>query len=202
VIDTHVANLSGVRLTVRCVPEDMLDSVSADALCQKVGIVFENQGATVTTIASATGLEDGLGDLPEPAPEAVPATDLLLELRTRQIHRAHNPMMWVLCALSLTIIPASTEFTFAQDVVIRDGTGFLLAEETLQGRMGHQFGVAAWIGNGLLNLFWRAPEDEISYESLRRDLSTDLYRQLSQAVFNAKMQWLVLQQTPPTPGRM
>ena len=200
VIDTQVENLAGVRLTVHCVPGDMLDQVSADVLCQKVGVVFENQGAAVTTIATASGADGGMGELPETPADAMPPTDLLLELRTRKIHRAHHPVMWVLFALSLTIIPATTEYTFAQDVVIRDGTGFLLAEETLQARMVQQYGVSVWAGNGILNL-WRAPEDKLTYDSMRRDLSTDLYRQLSQAVFNAKMQWLVLQQTPPAASR-
>jgi len=201
VIDTQVENLAGVRLTVRCVPGEMLDRASADVLCQKVGVVFENQGARVTTIATASGDEGGMEEPPAPAPETMPETDLLLELRTRVVHHANNPVMWVLCVVSLTIIPASNEYTFAHDVVIRDGTGFLLAEETLQGRMVTQFGIAAWVGNALLNAFWRAPEDELTYETMRHDLSTDLYRQLSQAVFNAKMQWLVLQQTPPAAAR-
>ena len=200
VIDTQVQNLAGVRLAVHCVPSGMLTPLTAQELCQKVGVVFENQGALVTTIATPGGVEGGVGELPESAPSAMPDTDLDLEIRTRVIHQAHNPMLWVLCVLSFTIIPSSTEYTFEHDVVIRDGTGFLLAEETLQGRMVQQFGIAAWIGNALFNL-WRLPEDEISYKTMREDLSTDLYRQLSQAVFNAKMQWLVLQQTPPAAAR-
>jgi hypothetical protein len=200
VIDTQVQNLAGVRLLVHCVPGGMLDRLSADELCRKVGVVFENQGATVTTVTPA-GSVDGIGDAPETEPGTMPETDLLLELRARKIHRAHNPMLWVLCAVSLTIIPASVEYSFAQDVVIRDATGFLLAEETLQGRMITQFGVTVWVGNALMNSFWRAPEDKLTDATMRTDLSTDLYRQLSQAVFNAKMQWLVLQQTPPTASR-
>jgi hypothetical protein len=200
VIDPQVANLTGVRLTVHCVPGGLLDRLAADELCRKVGVVFENQGAIVTTIAAATGVESGVGEVAE-APQAAPETDLLLELRARKIHQAQNPMVWLLCFATLTIVPASTEYTFAQDVVVRDGTGFLLAQETLQGRIVQQFGVAAWVGNGLFNAVWRKPEDEISDDALRRDLSSDLYRQLSQAVFNAKMQWLVLQQAPPAPGR-
>jgi hypothetical protein len=201
VIDTQVGNLTGVRLTVHCVPGDMLDRLSADELCRKVGVVFENQGATVTTISTLSGAEGDIGDAPETAAEPIPETDLLLELRARKIHQAKNPMLWMLCVASLTVVPASTEYTFAQDVVIRDGTGFLLAQETLQGRIVQQFGIASWLGNAVLDAFWRAPEDELTGEAMSHDLSTDLYRQLSQTVFNAKMQWLVLQQTPPVPGR-
>lgn len=199
VIDTQVQNLAGVRLTVHCVPGGMLTPLTAQELCQKVGVVFENQGALVTAVATPGGVE-GLDDSPATASSTMPATDLDLEIRTRVIHQAHNPMLWVLCVLTFTIVPASTEYTFEHDVVIRDGTGFLLAEETLQGRMVQQFGIAAWAGNGLFNL-WRLPQDEISYKAMKDDLSTDLYRQLSQAVFNAKMQWLVLQQTPPAAAR-
>lgn len=201
VIDTQVQNLAGVRLTVRCVPGGMLDAVTAAELCQKVGVVFENQGALVTTVAAPGGLEGAVDDPPETAPSTTPQTDLDLEIHTRVVHRAHNPMLWVLCVLTLTVVPASTEYTFEHDVVIRDGTGFLLAEETLQGRMVQQFGVAAWAGNGLFNWVWRSDEDDITYETMKHDLSKDLYDQLSQAVFNAKMQWLVLQQTPPAAAR-
>ena len=201
VIDTDVENLAGVRLAVHCVPGGMLDPLMAAELCQKVGVVFENQGARVTTATTPSALEDGFDDAPDMAPSATPETDLELEIHTRVVHQAHNPMMWVLCVLTLTIIPASTEYTFEHDVVIRDGTGFLLAEETLQGRMVTQFGIAAWTGNALFNWVWRLPEDEITYETMKHDLSNDLYRQLSQAVFNAKMQRLVLQQTPPAAAR-
>jgi len=201
VIDTQVRNLAGVRLTIHCVPGGMLTPLTAQELCQKVGVVFENQGALVTTIATPGGVEGGLDDPSEAASSAMPETDLDLEIRTRVIHQAHNPMLWVLCVLTLTIVPSSTEYTFEHDVVIRDGTGFLLAEETLQGRMVQQFGIAAWTGNALFNWVWRLPEDDITYETMRHDLSTDLYRQLSQAVFNAKMRWLVLQQTPPAAAR-
>jgi hypothetical protein len=203
VIDTQVANLAGVRLAVHCVPGGMLDRLSAAELCRKVGVVLENQGATVTTVATVSGVEGGIDETPDtaPGPGGAPATDLLLELRARKIHQAKNPMSWLLCLASFTVVPASTEYTFAQDVVIRDGTGFLLAEETLQGRIVQQFGVASWLGNALLDSLWRAPEDKLTGEAMRRDLSTDLYRQLSQAVFNAKIQRLVLQQTPPAPGR-
>ena len=201
VIDTQVQNLAGVRLTVHCVPGGMLTPLTAQELCQKVGVVFENQGALVTTVATPGGLDGGLDDRPEVAGSAMPETDLDLEIRTKVIHQAHNPMLWVLCVLTLTIVPSSTEYTFEHDVVIRDGTGFLLAEETLQGRMVQQFGIAAWAGNGLFNWVWRSDEDDITYATMKQDLSTDLYRQLSQALFNAKMQWLVLQQTPPAAAR-
>ena len=201
VIDTQVENLAGVRLTVHCVPGGMLTPLTAQELCQKVGVVFENQGALVTTIATPGGVEGGLDDPSAAASSTMPETDLDLEIRTRVIHKAHNPMLWVLCVLTLTIVPSSTEYTFEHDVVIRDGTGFLLAEETLQGRMVQQFGIAAWTGNALFNWVWRGDEDDITYETMKHDLSTDLYRQLSQAVFNAKMQWLVLRQTPPAAAR-
>ena len=199
-IDWKVRNFAGTRLLVHCPPGEWPDRLSTDELCRKVGVVFENQGATVTTFTPEGGVEGGIGEVSETAAETTPETDLQLELRTRKIDQKHNPVMWVLSAISLTIIPASVEYTFAQDVVIRDGTGFLLAEETYQGRMVTQFGVTIWVGNAHLNL-WRLPDDKLTEESLRKDLSDDLFGQLSQDVFNAKMQWLVLQQTPPASSR-
>ena len=76
VIDTQVQNLAGVRLTVHCVPGGMLTPLTAQELCQKVGVVFENQGALVTTIATPGGVEGGLDDPSQAASSAMPETDL------------------------------------------------------------------------------------------------------------------------------
>ena len=94
-------------------------------------------------------------------------------------------------------MPAVTESSFAQDVTIRDGTGFLLSTDTLEGRLLRRFGVGAWATNKLLNRTVRSEDEKITPDSAKEDLSADLYRQLSQLVFNAKVQWRVQQEATP-----
>jgi hypothetical protein len=200
VVDPHARNLDGVSLTVHCIPEDFLDRTSADALCRMVGVLFENQGASVRTVSSVRLVQEGLIEEPgEPtAPSDQPATDLTLELRSRKIHEAKNPLLWMLCVSTFTLVPSITEYTFTQDVIIRDETGFLLASQSLEGRLVQQIGIATWAGNMILDVAWRADADKLTGTAANEDLSRDLYRQLSQLVFNAKVQWQVLQEKSST----
>lgn len=187
VVDPTAPNLTDVDLDVVCVPKDLLTDQTAGALCRRVGLLFENQGARVTT---------SIGVAPEPDDE-VPAegprpVSLRLELRARQLHQASHPLSWAATIATLSIVPAMSEFTFEQDVVVRDASGFLLAEDTLRGRMVHWYGFGAWASNQLLDLTIREDADEVVGDGADRDLSTDLYRSLSQTVFDARMQARVL----------
>ena len=198
VVDPQAANFLDVRLTVHCVPEDLLDAQEANTLCQRVGTLFENQGAQVTTTTRLHGgLDDPLGGSADAADEQQPpATALTLELRARELHQSTHPLSWLVCLGTFTLVPAVTESTFAQDVIIRDDTGSVLINESLEGRLVRYFGVGTWVGNQILDLVWRNEEDKLTGDVIHRDLSSDLYRQLSQLLFNAKMQWQVLQQSP------
>jgi hypothetical protein len=194
VVDPQVANFQDVRLTVHCVPGGLVTQYEASSLCQKVGTLFGNQGAQVTTTVGGPREE---AVVEEGAP-AVERTDLTLELRARKVHASSHPLSWVAMIASFTLVPGVTESTFAQDVVIRDGDGFLLATDTLQGRLVHYFGFGMWAGNKLLDVTMREEEDEIIGPVANEDLSSDLYRQLSQSMFNAKMQRRVLREADPS----
>lgn len=209
VVDPRLPNFQDLRLTVRCVPEDLLNAQEANALCSRVEALFENQGAEVITTTSAHGApDDELAAAPPTADAAeapadgatgpVPArTELTLELRARRLHQSHHPVSWVACIASFTVLAGITEHTFAQDVVIRDATGFPLVTESLEGRIVEQFGLGPWAGNVLLDLVARDEADDLAGDAFDRVVSADVYRQLSQMMFNAKMQWEVLQQTSP-----
>jgi len=211
VVNPQLPNFQDVRLTVHCVPEDLLNAEEAGMLCQKVGMLFENQGAVVTTTTTLHGGIEGSSGAPEvSAPEAddeaaqptvptVPTvpTDLTLQLRARRLHRSSHPVSWVLSIGSFTVLPGITETTYAQDVVVRDGTGFVLVSESLEGRIVEHFGFGSWAGNTFLDLVARDEADKLGGDAFDRVVSADLYRQLSQLLFNAKMQWEVLQQVPP-----
>lgn len=195
VVDYNAPNLEGVKVTVRCYPGDALNMQEASALCLKVGVLFENQGADVTIGLDARVRDSG--EQVELAEDAAPPTELIVELRSRELAKANDPLRWAACIATYSIVPAITETAFAQDVTIRDGSGFLLAQETLQGRIVRYVGIGAWAGNQVLNYTLRAEEDRVLQDTANRDLSHDLYRQLSQLVYNAKVQAELLKVAVP-----
>lgn len=197
VVDVTAPNLEGVALTVVCHPGDWMNSGEARLLCERVGRLFENQGAQVVTVVPGRRSRDEeVGDT-EIDEEKPPTTDLVLELRTRRLHTSNDPLTWVACFATATLLPAVTENTFAQDVVVKDATGFLLATDSLQGRLVRTFGVGPWLGHKIADRFWRRKEEEIGGDAAHRDLSADFYGQMSQVVFNATMRWRVLQEATP-----
>jgi hypothetical protein len=206
VVDPRLPNFPDTRMDVHCVPGDFLSNEETGALCQKVGALFEMQGALVTTHLSAGRSEDDVvdeapteaadGEEGPPVDDAAPRTELTLELRSRRLHVSRHPLSWALCVASFTLLSGVTEYTFAQSVVIRDGSGFLLLSDSLEGRIVRRFGFGSWAGNAVFDL-WREDADKLTGDVADRNLSADLYQQLSQLVFNAKMHAEVLQQASP-----
>lgn len=199
-VDPRAANFTDLRLTVVCPPGDYVSPAEAQMLCERVSKLFENQGATLTTRGDRAEQEPGIGEDPaagQAGGAAAPTTDLVLELRAQELHTRNDPLSWVLCIATGTLVPAVTESTFAQDVVIRDGTGFLLLTDRLEGRIVRTMGVGTWAGNRLLDVLWRKKEDELNDKAVHADVSADLYGQLSQLLFNARMRWKVLQEATP-----
>jgi hypothetical protein len=194
VVDPQADNLPDVRLTVHCIPGEAFSQAESSVLCQRVGRLFENQGAQVRTLASARAptAEDTYGDggdRPRPV-------DLTLELRSREEYLSNYPLSWLACIASFTIVPGVSESTFVMDVGIRDGSGFLLANDSLKGRLITRFGAGVWVGNKLLDVTRKRP-DRITGDAFEQDLSSDLYGQLSQLVFNARMRATVLIESAP-----
>lgn len=199
VVDPRAPNLADVNLRVVCPPGDLVSAAEARHLCDRVGKLFEIQGARVTTATDRPLRDPELGDdgAEVTAGTPTPTTDLVLELRAVETHTANNALSWMLCLATGTLVPAVTESTFAQDVVVRDGTGFLLVRDRLEGRLVRTFGIGAWAGNKIADLAWRKKEDELTAKAVQADLSADLYGQLSQLVFNARMRWQVLREATP-----
>ncbi len=197
VVDPRASNLVGMEVIVHCVPGDKLGPQDASRLCRNVGALFANQGAQVRTFSEATLRTDDALDSLSDSEASSDGADLIVELRSRRVHESDDPLLWLLCYSTFTLVPAVTEFTFAQDVTIRDGEGFLLVTDTLQGRLIRRFGVSVWAGNKLLDWLWREEGEQLTKEAANRDLSEDMYGQLSQLVFNAKMQQQVLQEATP-----
>ena len=203
-IDPQSPNFTDTRLDVRCVRGASLNDFDNGDLCDKVSMLFTNQGAEVHTYVGEGPLDpDGPVADPTEIVEGVagadpgePRNELVLELRTRETNASKHPFSWALFLVSFTVLPGIIESSFAQDIVIRDESGFLLITDSIEGRIVTRYGVGQWLGNTLLD-YTRKDADKLGKEAASADLSTDLYRQLSQDVFNAKMRARVLRQATP-----
>ncbi len=192
IVDPTLPNFADLDITVHCVPGELLTRSRAGVLCDKVGLLFEAQGANVTTIDTEGRFAERFGDAPEGGEtDETPRHDLILELRARKTHSSNRLFSWAAWAASFSVFPGVWESSFAQDVVIRDGSGFLLATHTLEGRLVTRYG----LGHALLVRLadvGRARDKRVM-DSLGRELSEDMYTQLSQLMLNAKLHWSVLQ---------
>lgn len=197
-IDPRLANFQGVNLKLRCEVNDYFDSGDASRLCEAVDAVFTNQGAKVET--EVTG--EGQGTTPAVKP------DLTLDLKPRLLREENSALWWLVSVASLTLIPSVAEYDFAQDVAIRDASGFLLVSDSLQGRFVRYFGLGVWALHGVvwgvesvLDYFLRPKAEKISARAFQEDFSRDFYGQLSQLAFNARMRSYVLREFEPAPAR-
>jgi len=174
-IDTDYANFADLSLTLRCLPGPFLDRSQAQTLCRKLAQLFENQGAKVETTTSSgrpSESEDELADTTQGGPTtATKTTALYVELGARLLHEevTHLHLWWSIV----------TDYTFAQDISIRDETGFLLIRDTLTGRFIRRFGF---------------------FDDTEEEFSRDYYRQLSQLALNAKVRRQVLNEDQPKPA--
>ena len=84
------------------------------------------------------------------------------------------------------LVPAQSEYAFAQDVTIKDSTGFLLASDRLEGRFIRHFCACYGAINFALDRLVREPAERLSGGAVEEDFSRDYYNQLSQMVFNAR----------------
>lgn len=200
IIDVQAPNLEGLRLQLDCVVGDFLDRREAELLCRRVSALFTNQGAKVTTTfdleaaapdESATTKRSGATPPPPLPPPTRPSYDLSVQLSARLLHEESNRLLWVLSFMTATLAPATAEYTFAQDVVVRDETGFLLVSDTLTARLVRHFGVGYWGLNRVLDWTREEPDRLFGAAGVGR-MSRDLYRQLSQLLFNARMRLDVL----------
>lgn len=152
-IDVSYANFTGLDIVVRCWPSRAAPAPDTNLMCQKLGRLFENQGARVTVQRGRQVDEDG-------APVRRP--DLRVDLRSRLIdEKTIDFVFWT----------ERTDYTFAQEIEIRDGVGFLLARETFMARFVSRLG---WSSDAA------------------RLFSKDFYGHLSQLALNANVRREVL----------
>lgn len=196
-VDPSAKNFDGTRILVRCVPSgDGADQGESEDLCNNMSALYANQGAKVDIeIPDEEGAGVNRGGESDRRPDEKP--DLIIELRARRVHNDNSPILWILCYASLTLIPAITEATFAQDVSIRDSEGFILVNDTLQARFIRYFGLAFWAANGLIDLIVRPKGEGLTGNNHKRDFSRDFHGQMSQLAFHAQLRSRVLKSFEP-----
>lgn len=185
-VDPELGNFDGVRMLIRCVPGEYSDDEDSALLCRKLRPMFANQGAEVEVeVPSAHG-----GRRIEEPGAAEP--DLIIDLTSRLLHSESSVGLWLICFATGTLVPSITDATFAQDVIIRDKSGFLLSSDSLQGRFVRYFGLGIWAVNGIVDLIARARGQRLSGSNATEDFSKDFYGQMSQLAFHAQMRARVL----------
>lgn len=190
------SNFAGQRMLIRCLPGEGAYHKAADAqqLCRKISSLFANQGAQVDIAVP----QRGGAAIPERVNGARP--DLVVDLQTRLLHEENPAFMWAACVMSCSLIPGYTESSFALDISIRDADGFELASDSLQGRFVEYTGAGIWAVNRTLDLTVRDESEHLTGNAANRDFSKDLYRQLNQLAFNARVRAAVLRSFEPEPG--
>ena len=187
VLSTEARNFDGQKILVRCIPGAYVPPQDMDRLCRGVRTSLANQGAEVE-VRVPRGSRRGAPDREEG--EAAP--DLVIDLSARLLHEDNIPILWLLSYVTLTLVPAISETTFAQDISIRDGQGVLLASDSLQGRFIQYFGAGIYLVNFALDSLVRKESEKISEEASKKDFSKDFYGQLSQLAFHARTRAQVL----------
>lgn len=185
-IDPQAPNFPGMKVLVRCAPDEAVESRGAEVLCKRVKTLFTTQGAVVET------------DVPKPGRGLLgvkaPVYDLVIDLHSRLVHQDSSTVQTLFSVVTLTLLPMIYDYTIAQDVKIRDAEGFLLASETLEARFEQYFGFGVWLTQSLLDLFLRSPAEKLTGDAPKKDFSRDLYAQLSQLLLRASLRSKVLHQ--------
>ena len=123
-----------------------------------------------------------------------PDADLVLQVKSQRIAKGNSTLSWALCIATFSLVPAVDEEIFGLELQVRDGSGFLLAQESLKGRVIRRFGSVTYVGSRFMDWAARDKDERFRPDAAERELSADLYGQLTQLVFNARMRSLVQQE--------
>lgn len=184
VVDPRVANFEGARVLVRCHPSDDLPRDGAELLCRKVSTLFRNQGAHVDVDIPTDG-SAGRSN------EDVQA-EIVLDVKSKLLHQESSALLAVASVFTLTLVPSFREESYSQEVTLRDGQGSLLASDVFTSRFLHYTGAGVWAVNWVVDLLVRPENEKLTGEVAHQRFSRDLYGQLSQLLFNARVRAQVL----------
>ncbi len=179
------------RVLVRCHPGD---GVEADVLCRNVRSSLTKQGAMVTTEVVRPSGKVAAPDRIETPPQ------FIIDINSKLIHHEDSAILSLLCIASFTLIPAVEEWTFGQEIRIRDAQGFLLAQQSFQERFVESFGLGVWALNGIIDLLIRPKSEQVTGDGYKEEFTRDLHGHLAQLLYNAKVRARVMNSFAPEPS--
>jgi hypothetical protein len=191
VVDPRLANFEDARMLVRCHPSEDLPRDGAELLCRNVSTLFRNQGAHVDVDIPTEGTPGRSHEGPQ--------ADVVLDVKSKLVHQAGSMVLDLACYFTATLIPTYGEESYSQEITVRDGQGALLASDVLHSRFVHYIGAGVWAVNWVLDLLVRPENEKLTGDVANRSFSRDLYGQLSQLMFNARVRAQVLRgfESPP-----
>jgi hypothetical protein len=185
-------NFEDARVLVRCLPSDGFPAADAEKACRQIARSLQQQGAETETIVPRN-IDEGL---PADAFDGRGA-ELTVEVSSRTEHSQAWPLLTAASCLTCTMVPDVFESTFVQDVTIRARNQTVLAEETYRARLITYTGCVVWSVNGILDWAFRDDRNDLTSEGAHKAYSRDLYRQIAQLAYNARVRSDLLGLTVP-----
>jgi hypothetical protein len=202
-VNISAQNVEKARILMRCHASDAtLDVQSARVVCKNLRKLFSNQGAEVEFEVP----REGRLRPPEPGE---PPFDLIVDLYSRKTKlQETGTVLFIVSALTLSLFPVWQEYDFEQAVTVRDGQGFLMAQDTFKARIVDYGGLGIFLVNAGADLF-RASDEQVIFggkapsaltgngspASVR--FSRDFYGQMSQIVYDGHIRSRLLKETLP-----
>jgi len=188
-VDVRRENFVDATVLVRCHPDD---SVDPGELCRNLRSMLSKQGATVTTeIPRAQGRIESRFSAPP---------DFTIDVTSKLLAEQPAGLWWLVNIASLTLVPATSEALFSQDVTVRDAQGFLLSQENLQERFIFSFGLGIWALNGVLDLLVRPASEQVTGTVASEEFTKDFHGRVSQLLYNAQVRARVMRSFEPLPS--
>lgn len=185
-------NFQDTRVLVRCIPREGFAAADAEKACRQIARSLQQQGAETETIVPRN-LDEGL---PADAFDGRGA-ELTVELTARIEHANDWPLLSAASCVTCTAVPSVVEGTYVQDVTIRARNQTVLAEETFRARLLSYTSCLLWSVNGILDWAFRDDEDDLTSDGANKAYSRDLYRQIAQLTYNARVRSDLLGLTTP-----
>lgn len=184
-------NFTDTRVLVRCHPAE---GVEPDVLCRNVRSSLSKQGAKVTTEVVRPN-----GRAPE-SKDATEAPQYVIDITSKLVDHNESFLLGILFAFSFTLVPSWEEWTFSQDVRVRDAAGFVLAQQAFQERFVEAVGLGIWGINAIVDLLIRPKEDQVTGDGAKAEFTRDLHAHLAQLLHNAKVRARVMNSFEPEPN--
>ena len=210
-IDIRKLNFEGFTLDIRCQSGALLGPEDANKLCRSVSADLERQGASVRTeevnlqVIDRNDPSENADSRQSSDKDAASQNDalkskLVVELSAKRVRYLKNSWYGPLSFYTLTLVPLVEDVTDEQRIIVRDESGFVLADQSFQIRFIEYWGLGYVALNAAANLLFRTDEEKITEGTAGQLMTTDLHRQLSQVVMNAGARQMALKLATKKPS--